>query len=51
MLAVRVQPLAHWSLKAEFRDVWGTDALLASDNPGGFRQNWQIFALKTTVDF
>ncbi len=51
VLAVRFQPLAHWSLKAEFRDVWGTTALLASDNPSGFTQNWQIFALKTTVDF
>jgi hypothetical protein len=44
-------PLSHWSLKAEYRDNYGTMGLNTRDNPGGLAYHWQVIALKTTVDF
>jgi hypothetical protein len=49
--AINVMPLSNWSLKAEFREVEGTEGVFASDNPQGLSKHWQVLALKTTVDF
>lgn len=49
--ALNVRPTEHWSLKAEFRHhhgIYGVDQQL---NPGGITDDWQVLALKTTVDF
>jgi hypothetical protein len=49
--AVNIMPLSNWSLKAEFRDIYGKLGVHSVDNPGGVSDHWQIMALKTTVDF
>jgi len=49
--AVNLMPLSNWSLKAEFRDVYGELGIFKGDNPGGIDDHWQVLALKTTVDF
>ena len=49
--AVNLMPLSNWSLKAEFRDVYGELGINKGDNPGGIEDHWQVLALKTTVDF
>ena len=49
--AVNLMPLSNWSLKVEFRDVYGELGINKGDNPGGIENHWQVLALKTTVDF
>ncbi len=51
IVAVNLLPTDHWSLKAEFRlchGIYGADPQL---NPNGLVDDWQVLALKTTVDF
>ncbi len=50
-LAARYDILENWLVKAEWEYVQGTQEAFALENPGGLSRNWQIFALKTTVDF
>ena len=49
--AVNLRPLDHWSLKAEFRFNHGTFGADPRLNPDGVAEDWQVLALKTTVDF
>lgn len=49
--AVNLIPLSHWTLKAEFQYNDGSIGAQTSDNPQGVSDSWQVFALKTTVDF
>lgn len=49
--AINLQPLAHWSLKVEFRLNHGTYGADPQLNPNGVVDDWQVLALKTTVDF
>jgi len=49
--AVNLQPMDHWSLKAEFRFSHGTFGVDPQLNPDGIDDDWQVLALKTTVDF
>jgi hypothetical protein len=49
--AINVRPTEHWSLKAEFRYNHGTFGVDPQLNPGGIADDWQVMALKTTVDF
>lgn len=49
--AVCVQPTDHWSVKAEFRFNHGTFGVDQQLNPDGVVDEWQVLALKTTVDF
>ncbi len=50
-LAVRWGITNHWSIKAEYQHIIGTGMALVADNPGGVDEHWDLFALKTTVDF
>ena len=49
--AINLMPLPNWSLKAEFQLHDGEIGILASDNPQGVSNSWQVLAFKTTVDF
>ncbi|HEX3135829.1 MAG TPA: hypothetical protein VHX44_19865 [Planctomycetota bacterium] len=49
--AINLLPTAHWSLKAEYRYNYGTYDVEGRLNPGGMEMDWQVLALKTTVDF
>ena len=49
--AVRWGITEHWSVKAEYQRIIGPGAALAADNPDGVEDHWDLFALKTTVDF
>lgn len=49
--AVNLLPLHNWSLKAEFRYTHGTLGPDPQLNPSGVVDDWQVLALKTTVDF
>lgn len=51
IMAVNVLPIRHWSLKAEFRFNHGDFGVEQQLNPGGIDKDWQVVALKTTVDF
>ncbi len=51
VVAANLMPLSNWSLKFEFRDVYGEMGINKGDNPGGIEDHWQVLALKTTVDF
>ena len=44
-------PTANWSLKAEFRYYHGDSDVERRLNPDGLQDDWQVLALKTTVDF
>ena len=50
-LAARWGITEHWSVKAEYQHMIGPGAALAADNPDGVADHWDLFALKTTVDF
>ena len=50
-LATRWGITEHWSVKAEYQHIIGQGAALAADNPDGIEDHWDLFALKTTVDF
>jgi len=50
-VSARYDILSNWLIKAEWESNNGTDQLLHSENPNGYHENWQVFALKTTVDF
>jgi len=51
-LAARYDILSNWLVKAEWDFVQGTEALFQSENPGTtLNRTWQIYAIKTTVDF
>lgn len=49
--AIQFTPINHLSIKCEFEHVNGTAGLLSFYNPSGLEESWNIFALKTTVDF
>ena len=49
--ALCLRPLSHWSIKAELRYSHGTLDVDARLNPDGSKMDWQVLALKTTVDF
>jgi hypothetical protein len=49
--AVCLQPLDHWAIKAEFRYNHGTFGVDPQLNPDGLDDEWQVLALKTTLDF
>ena len=49
--AIAVMPTANWSLKAEFRYYHGDSDVERPLNPDGLEDDWQVLALKTTVDF
>lgn len=51
VLAARWGITEHWSVKAEYQRVVGEGGALLADNPGGVETPWDLFALKTTVDF
>lgn len=51
VVAINLRPTDHWSLKAEFRYNHGTFGVDPQLNPDGVDDEWQVFALKTTVDF
>jgi hypothetical protein len=51
-LAARYDIFSNWLIKAECDLVRGTEELFASENPGTpLNRIWQIYAIKTTVDF
>jgi hypothetical protein len=41
----------HWSVKAEYQRIIGPGSALKVDNPNGIETPWNLFAVKTTVDF
>lgn len=49
--ALCLRPTNHWSLKAEYRYSHGTLDVDERLNPDGIAMDWQVLALKTTVDF
>jgi hypothetical protein len=49
--ALCVNPTDHWLVKAEYRYSHGINDVDARLNPEGIAMDWQVFALKTTVDF
>lgn len=49
--AINLLPTEHWSLKVEYRYTHGTYGVDPKLNPGGIADDWQVVALKTTVDF
>lgn len=52
VFAARFDITPHWLVKGEFQNVRGNNSLSQHDNPGEELPNaWQIYALKTTVDF
>lgn len=51
IVALRWGITEHWSLKAEYQRIVGPGEALAADNPDGITTPWNLFALKTTVDF
>jgi hypothetical protein len=51
-LAARYDIFSNWLVKAECDFVNGTEELFMSENPGTtLNRIWQIYAIKTTVDF
>ncbi len=51
-IAARYDILSNWLIKAECDFVRGTEELFVSENPGTtLNRLWQIYAIKTTVDF
>jgi hypothetical protein len=50
-VAARYDILDNWLVKAEWDFVQGTQEIFSMENPAGITRDWQIFALKTTVDF
>lgn len=50
-LAARWGITNHWSLKAEYQRIVGAGQALPTDNPGGVEDHWDLFAVKTTIDF
>ncbi len=51
-LAARYDILSNWLVKAECDLVQGTEELFQSENPGAtLNRTWQVYAIKTTVDF
>jgi hypothetical protein len=50
-LAARWGISAHWSVKAEYQHMIGNGSALRADNPDGLEDHWDLFALKTTLDF
>jgi hypothetical protein len=50
-LTGRVDINNHWLFKAEFHVIDGTAALNLSDNPGGFKKDWNMFIARTTLYF
>jgi hypothetical protein len=51
-LAARYDILSNWLVKAECDFVRGTEELFVSENPGTtLNRIWQVYAIKTTVDF
>jgi hypothetical protein len=51
ILGLRYDLTEHWLVKAEWHGVQGTYGVFDRDNPDGTQDYWQMFALKTTVDF
>ena len=51
VLAARWGLTEHWSVKAEYQRIVGPGGATKADNPDGVRTPWNLFALKTTVDF
>jgi hypothetical protein len=51
VMALALMPTRHWTLKAEFRLSHGTADVDTRLNPDGIADDWQVLALKTTVDF
>jgi hypothetical protein len=52
ILAARYDILSNWLVKAEWDFVQGTEELFVSENPGAaLNRTWQIYTIKTTVDF
>jgi hypothetical protein len=49
--AFSLHPTDHWTVKAEYRFCHGTNDIDARLNPDGIKMDWQVLALKTTVDF
>lgn len=49
--ALRYDIFSNWLVKAEWQSVRGTQQLYGSENPDGEKFTWNMFALKTTVDF
>lgn len=49
--AINLRPTDHWSLKVEYRYTHGTFGVDEQLNPDGIVDDWQVVALKTTVDF
>jgi hypothetical protein len=47
----RVDFKPHWLLKAEVHFFDGAAGLSLAENPGGFEQDWTLFAVKTTFYF
>lgn len=49
--ALCLRPLNYWTVKAEFRYSHGDFDVDTRLNPNGTELEWQVLALKTTVDF
>ncbi len=49
--ALRYDIFSNWLVKAEWQSSRGTQQLYGSENPEGEKYTWNMFALKTTVDF
>ncbi len=50
-LAARWGITINWSVKVEYQHMIGAGAALRADNPDGLEDHWDLFALKTTLDF
>jgi len=49
--ALSLHPTEHWTVKAEFHYAHGINDVDVRLNPDGIEDDWQVLALKTTVDF
>jgi hypothetical protein len=47
----RVDINRHWLVKGEIHFFDGAAGLSLAENPGGFEQDWNLFAVKTTLFF
>ncbi len=50
-VAARFDVNMNWQIKLEWHLIDGVGQLYPSDNPDGFKRNWNFFAAKTTYTF
>ena len=50
-MALRIDMNEYWLVKFETHIINGAGQLTSALNPDGYKQNWQLFAVKTAITF